>query len=83
MLSVIDAGEAGCEADVAGNDGGMGGNEQDVVERQRFADDTHQTLLCAKTDYTLQQSLARHALNSAGPAKRLRRDVRARRADVD
>ena len=83
MLSVIERVRRVYEGDVAGNDEGVGGNEQDVVERQRLADDTHQTLLCAKMDYTLQQSLARHALNSAGPAKRLRRDVRARRRDAD
>ena len=41
MLSAIDFGEAGGEADVAGNDEGVGGNEQDVVERQRLPDDTH------------------------------------------
>ena len=35
------AGEAGLEGDVAGNDEGMGGDQQDVVERQRFPDDTH------------------------------------------
>ena len=41
MLSEMLRGEAGLEADVAGNDEGMRGNEQDVVERQRFPDDTH------------------------------------------
>ena len=41
MFSVIDAGEAGGEADVAGKDDGVGGNEQDVVEGERFLDDTH------------------------------------------
>ena len=35
------AGEAGLEGDVAGYDEGMCGDQQDVVERQRFADDTH------------------------------------------
>ena len=33
--------EAGGEADVAGNDEGMRGNEKDVVECQRLPDDTH------------------------------------------
>jgi hypothetical protein len=33
--------EAGGEADVAGNDEGVGGNEKDVVECQRLPDDTH------------------------------------------
>ena len=34
-------GEAGLEADVVGNDEGMRGNEQDVVERQRLPGGTH------------------------------------------
>ena len=34
-------GEAGLEADVVGNDEGMRGNQQDVVERQRFPGGTH------------------------------------------
>jgi len=42
------AGEAGCEGNVAGNDAGVGGNEQDVVESQRLAHDTHRTLLAQK-----------------------------------
>jgi hypothetical protein len=46
----------------------MGRNEEDVVERQGLADHTHQTLLCAKTDYTLLQSLAAEALNSIAAA---------------
>jgi hypothetical protein len=33
--------EAGGERDVAGNDGGMRGDQQYVVEGQRFADNTH------------------------------------------
>ena len=33
--------QAGGEADVAGQDRGMGGNEQDVVERQRFLQNAH------------------------------------------
>ena len=35
------AGEAGFEADFAGQDGRVGGNEQDVVERERLLDDAH------------------------------------------
>ena len=47
------AGEAGLQADVAGNDGGLGGKQQDVVESQRLLHDTHGAfLLCAKADYT-------------------------------
>ena len=41
-------GEAGLEADVAGDDGGMRGNQQDVVERQCFPDDTHVTFSYAQ-----------------------------------
>ena len=46
-------GEAGLEADVARNDGGVGGKQQNVVKSQGFLNDTHCAfLLCAKTDYT-------------------------------
>ena len=48
MLSAIERGEAGLEADVAGDDEGMRGNEQDVVEGQRFPDDTHVTFSYAQ-----------------------------------
>ena len=44
MLSVMTnagPGEAGLEGNVAGNDEGMRGDQEDVVERQRFPDDTH------------------------------------------
>src|SRR5207253_807055 len=34
-------GEAGGKVDIAGHDGRMRGNEQDVVEGERFTDDTH------------------------------------------
>ena len=33
--------KAGLQGNVARNDEGMGGNQQDVVEGQRFPDDTH------------------------------------------
>jgi hypothetical protein len=45
------AGEAGGEADFAGEDGRVGGNEQDVVESERLLDDAHKTLV-AKRNYT-------------------------------
>ena len=41
MLSVIERVRRVVEGDVAGNDEGMRGDEQDVVEGQRFPDDTH------------------------------------------
>jgi CBS domain-containing protein len=44
-------GEAGGEADFAGEDGRVGGNEQDVVESERLLDDAHKSLV-AKRDYT-------------------------------
>ena len=34
-------GQLCCEADFSGQDGGVGGNEQDVVERERLLDDAH------------------------------------------
>ena len=41
MFSDDRPGEAGLEGNVAGNDEGMRGNQEDVVERQRFPNDTH------------------------------------------
>ena len=41
-------GEAGLEADVAGNDLGVRRDEKDVVERQRLPDDTHGGFSCAQ-----------------------------------
>ena len=48
MLSVMLRVRRVCEADVAGNDEGMRGDEQDVVERQRFPDDTHNHFSCTQ-----------------------------------
>ena len=47
------AGEAGFEADFAGEDGRVGGYEEDVVERERFLDDAHASqAFAAKGNYT-------------------------------
>ena len=40
--------EAGVEGDFAGYDGGVRGDQQDVVERQRFADDSHRNFSLRK-----------------------------------
>ena len=55
--------EASLQADVARNDGGMSGKQQDVVESQRLLDDTHGAfLLCAKADYTRVVAVGKRAV---------------------
>ena len=60
-------GKAGLEADVAGNDSGVGREQQDVVKSEGFLNDTHRAfLLCAKTDYTRVDRTGKRRRRSAG-----------------
>ena len=79
MLSVMVPGEAGFEADVAGNDEGMRGNEEDVVERQRLPDDTHAGFSYAQKWIipALRAASSVHASGGGGSA----RDARGHRSD--
>ena len=51
-FSWIDRVRLGGEADFAGKDGRMGGNEEDVVKCERFLDDAHAFGLDTKGNYT-------------------------------
>ena len=51
-FSWIDRVSCVVEADFAGKDGRMGGNEEDVVKCERFLDDAHAFSLDTKGNYT-------------------------------
>jgi hypothetical protein len=72
------AGEARGQRDFAGNDRGMRGDEQDVVERERGTDDTHEARLQAQIGIITARipGRRRRCTNRATPGSTVRRPAR-------